>query len=142
RRRRQREADAGRDAGDPPQGRVGAERDGHAARRLADRGRVPQARRHLAVCVTGTDGRLTQALPGENDMPQDTFKTLRDFTPSPGKKGRYHALAALEQAGLGKMARLPRSILVVLEALVRHCDGKLVTEDHVKALAAWQANGK
>ena len=75
-------------------------------------------------------------------MAQDTFKALRDFTPSPGKKGRYYSLAALEQAGLGKISRLPRSIGVVLEALVRHCDGKLVTEEHVRALAAWQANGK
>ena len=29
-------------------------------------------------------------------MATDTFKTLRDFTPSPGKKGRYHSLAALD----------------------------------------------
>src|SRR5688572_13715352 len=75
-------------------------------------------------------------------MTQDNFKTLRDLTRSPGKKARYHSLAALESAGLGKSSRLPRSIRVVLEALVRHCDGKLVTEDHVSALAAWQANGK
>ena len=75
-------------------------------------------------------------------MANDTFKTLRDFTPSPGKKGHYHSLAALEAAGLGKISRLPRSIRVVLEALVRHCDGKLVTEEHVRALAAWQPNGK
>src|SRR5258705_1179178 len=75
-------------------------------------------------------------------MANDTFKTLRDFTPSPGKTGRYHSLAALEAAGLGKISRLPRSIRVVLEALVRHCDGKLVTEEHVRALAAWQPNGK
>jgi aconitate hydratase len=75
-------------------------------------------------------------------MTQDTFKTLSDFTPSPGRKGRYHSLAALEAAGLGKISRLPRSIRVVLEALVRHCDGKLVTEEHVRALAAWQAKGK
>jgi aconitate hydratase len=75
-------------------------------------------------------------------MAQDTFKTLRDFTPSPGKKGRYHSLAALEAAGLGKISRLPRSIRVVLEALVRHCDGKMITEEHVRNLAAWQAKGK
>jgi aconitate hydratase len=74
-------------------------------------------------------------------MAQDSFKALRDFTPAPGKKGRYYSLAALEQAGLGTISRLPRSIRVVLEALVRHCDGKLVTEEHVKALAAWQAKG-
>ena len=73
-------------------------------------------------------------------MAQDTFKTLRDFTPSQGKTGKYHSLAALEQAGLGKISRLPRSIRVVLEALVRHCDGKRVSEEHVKALAAWQPN--
>jgi len=75
-------------------------------------------------------------------MANDPFKTLREFSPSKGKTGRYHSLAALEAAGLGKISRLPRSIRVVLEALVRHCDGKLVNEDHVKALAAWQPNGK
>jgi aconitate hydratase len=75
-------------------------------------------------------------------MAQDSFKTLRDFAPAPGKKGRYHSLAALEEAGLGKISRLPRSIRVVLEALVRHCDGKLVTEEHVRNLAAWQATAK
>ena len=73
-------------------------------------------------------------------MAQDTFKTLRDFTPSQGKSGKYHSLAALEAAGFGKISRLPFSIRVVLEALVRHCDGKRVSEDHVKALAAWQPN--
>ncbi|MCW5581821.1 MAG: aconitate hydratase AcnA, partial [Luteimonas sp.] len=75
-------------------------------------------------------------------MTQDIFKTLRDFTPSSGRKGRYYSLAALEQAGLGKISRLPRSIRVVLEALVRHGDGKLVTEEHVRNLAGWQPNGK
>ncbi len=75
-------------------------------------------------------------------MAKDTFKTLKEFTPSPGKTGKYHSLAALEAAGLGKISRLPRSIRVVLEALVRHCDGKRVSEEHVKALAAWQPNGK
>ncbi len=51
-------------------------------------------------------------------MAQDTFKTLKEFTPSPGKPAKYHSLAALEAAGLGKISRLPRSIRVVLEALV------------------------
>ena len=75
-------------------------------------------------------------------MAQDTFKTLKEFTPSPGKTGKYHSLAALEAAGLGKISRLPRSVRVVLEALVRHCDGKLVTEQHVRNLAAWEPKGK
>ena len=75
-------------------------------------------------------------------MANDTFKTLRDFTPSAGKKGRYHSLAALEAAGLGKISRLPVSIRIVLESLARFCDGKRVTEEHVRNLAAWQPNGK
>ena len=74
-------------------------------------------------------------------MAQDPFNTLKDFTPAPGKTAKYHSLAALEQAGLGKISRLPVSIRVVLEALVRQCDGKKITEEHVKALASWQANG-
>ncbi len=75
-------------------------------------------------------------------MTQDTFKTLREFSPSPGKTGKYHSLAALEASGLGKISRLPRSIRVVLEALVRQCDGKRISEEHVKALAAWQPKGE
>jgi aconitate hydratase len=75
-------------------------------------------------------------------MANDTFKALRDFTPSAGKTGRYYSLAALEAAGLGKISRLPVSIRIVLESLVRFCDGKRVTEEHVRNLAAWQPNGK
>ena len=47
-------------------------------------------------------------------MAQDTFKTLRDFTPSQGKSGKYHSLAAHEAAGFGKISRLPFSNRVVL----------------------------
>ena len=75
-------------------------------------------------------------------MANDPFNTLAEFTPYPGRTARYHSLATLEKAGLGKVSRLPRSIRVVLEALVRHCDGRRVTEDHVKALAAWKAKGE
>ncbi len=75
-------------------------------------------------------------------MANDTFKALRDFAPSAGKKGRYYSLAALEEAGLGKISRLPVSIRIVLESLLRFCDGKRVTEEHVRNLAAWQPAGK
>jgi aconitate hydratase len=74
-------------------------------------------------------------------MANDTFNTLTEFTPFPGRTARYHSLAALEAAGLGKVSRLPRSLRVVLEALVRHCDGKRVTEQHVRSLASWTAGG-
>jgi len=51
-----------------------------------------------------------------------------------------HDLAALERAGLGRISRLPVSIRIVLEAVLRHCDGRKVTVEHVRQLAAWQPN--
>ncbi len=73
-------------------------------------------------------------------MTHDPFKALKEFKLASGKTGKYYALAALEQAGLGTVSRLPVSLRIVLESLVRNCDGKRVTDAHVKALAAWQAN--
>jgi aconitate hydratase len=48
-------------------------------------------------------------------------------------------LDALEKAGLGSISRLPFSIKVLLEAVLRNCDGKLIKESDVAALAAWNA---
>src|SRR5579884_1982383 len=48
-------------------------------------------------------------------------------------------LEALEKAGLGNISRLPFSIKILLEAVLRNCDGKLIKEDDVAALAAWNA---
>src|SRR6185503_16555734 len=47
------------------------------------------------------------------------------------------SLPALEQAGVGKISRLPVSIRIVLESVLRNCDGKKVTEEHVRQLANW-----
>ena len=47
-----------------------------------------------------------------------------------------HRLAAVEEAGLGDPRRLPRSIRVLLENLLRHADGKSVTREDIAALAA------
>ena len=68
----------------------------------------------------------------------DLFNSLREFEPAPGKTGRFYALAALEDAGLGKISRMPVSLRIVLESLLRNCDGKRVTEEHVRNLAAWR----
>ncbi|HTO07699.1 MAG TPA: aconitate hydratase AcnA [Myxococcota bacterium] len=59
-----------------------------------------------------------------------------------GKRYRFHRLASIEEAGLGKLARLPRSIRVLLEILLRHEDGTIVTRDDIAALASWSASGK
>ena len=63
------------------------------------------------------------------------FNTLQSFTG--GKK--FYSLPALEQAGF-KVSRLPVSIRLVLEAVLRNCDGKRVLESNVRELATWQPN--
>jgi aconitate hydratase len=75
-------------------------------------------------------------------MTPDRFGTLTEFSPEPGKTGRLHSLLALERAGLGAISRLPVSLRIVLEALVRHCDGNRVKEEDVRALAAWKPNAE
>jgi len=74
-------------------------------------------------------------------MAHDPFKALQEFKLKSGKTGKYYSLAALEKAGLGKTSRMPISLRVVLESVLRNCDGKRVTEDAVRALAGWKPNG-
>lgn len=54
-----------------------------------------------------------------------------------GKTYNYYDLNALEEAGLGKIARLPFSIRVLLESLVRQHDGHQIKDEHVEGLAKW-----
>jgi aconitate hydratase len=65
--------------------------------------------------------------------------TMRSFDAGGGKKGIYYSLPALEEAGIGKVSRLPVSIRIVLESVLRNCDGKKVAEKDVVALANWNA---
>jgi aconitate hydratase len=65
--------------------------------------------------------------------------TVRSFNAGQGKEGFYHSLPALEEAGVGKISRLPVSIRIVLESVLRNCDGKKVAEKDVVALANWNA---
>ncbi|HEV2233197.1 MAG TPA: aconitate hydratase AcnA [Terriglobia bacterium] len=51
-----------------------------------------------------------------------------------------YRLDRLEKAGLSNISRLPFSIRVLLESVLRNCDGELVTEDDVRTLARWNAN--
>lgn len=69
----------------------------------------------------------------------DPFKTQRNLKTTDGKEGVYYSLPALEEAGIGKISRLPVSIRVVLESVLRNCDGKAVSEEDVKRLASWNA---
>src|ERR1700739_2850028 len=65
--------------------------------------------------------------------------TIRSFDTGEGKKGIYYSLPALEEAGVGKVSRLPVSIRIVLESVLRNCDGKKVAEKDVAVLANWNA---
>ncbi|MHB8654363.1 MAG: aconitate hydratase AcnA [Terriglobia bacterium] len=57
-----------------------------------------------------------------------------------GGRAFIYRLDRLEKAGLGNISRLPFSIKVLLESVLRNCDGELVTEDEVRTLAGWNAN--
>lgn len=60
-----------------------------------------------------------------------------------GKTYHYYELKAIEEAGLGKVSRLPYSIRVLLESLLRQHDGHQIKDEHVEALAKWgTAEGK
>ncbi|MCB1278906.1 aconitate hydratase AcnA, partial [Prosthecobacter sp.] len=67
------------------------------------------------------------------------MNTPQTFTTGNGSAGKYYSLPALEAAGIGKVSKLPVSIRIVLESLLRNLDGKKVTEADVKNLANWNA---
>ncbi|MDR0934395.1 MAG: aconitate hydratase AcnA, partial [Burkholderiaceae bacterium] len=68
--------------------------------------------------------------------------TLKDFPAGQSGKGRYYSLPALGQALNLDLSRLPVSIRIVLESVLRHCDGNKITEAHVRELAGWSANAE
>ncbi len=67
------------------------------------------------------------------------FESRQQFDLGNGRQGTYYSLPALEQAGLGNISRLPVSIRVVLESVLRNVDGVKVSEADVRNLAAWNA---
>ncbi|MBS0297332.1 MAG: aconitate hydratase AcnA [Proteobacteria bacterium] len=69
----------------------------------------------------------------------DSLKTRRDLSVG-RKKYAYYSLPAAEEAGLSGISRLPRTMKVLLENLLRNEDGVSVGEDDLKAVAAWLQN--
>ncbi|HZZ58476.1 MAG TPA: aconitate hydratase [Opitutaceae bacterium] len=65
------------------------------------------------------------------------FNSRRKFSAN-GAEHAFYSLPALAEAGLD-VRRLPVSIRIVLESLLRNCDGQRVAEPAIKALAGWQA---
>src|SRR6266850_1019385 len=73
----------------------------------------------------------------ETSMPHNLHNTLQSF-----KHGKLYSLPMLGKALNLKLERLPVSIRIVLESVLRNCDGKKVTQAHVRQLAGWQPNAK
>src|SRR5690606_18739045 len=71
-------------------------------------------------------------------MPHNSFNTLKKFKIGTSRSGQFYSLPALGKALDVDISRLPVSIRLVLEAVLRNCDGRKVTEDHVRQLANWQ----
>src|SRR6266511_3832257 len=69
----------------------------------------------------------------------DEFKTLRKFDADKGREAFFYSLPALKEQEIGKISRLPVSIRIVLESVLRNCDGKKVRRKDVEALAKWNA---
>ena len=65
------------------------------------------------------------------------FNTLQKFDLGNGKTGKFYSLPALEAAGVGPVSKLPVSIRIVLESVLRNCDGLKVQEANIKELANW-----
>ena len=71
-------------------------------------------------------------------MSRNTLNTLKEFKISGTKTGKFYSLPALEKKLGVNISRLPVSIRIVLESVLRNCDGKKVTEEHVKQLSNWE----
>ncbi|MFL5298791.1 MAG: aconitate hydratase, partial [Anaeromyxobacteraceae bacterium] len=72
----------------------------------------------------------------------DPFGAIQQFDAGGGRLVKLWSLPALERAGVGAISRLPVSIRIVLESLVRSCDGHRVREEDVRNLAGWKPNGE
>ncbi|MFZ2172262.1 MAG: aconitate hydratase AcnA [Methylococcaceae bacterium] len=68
----------------------------------------------------------------------DPFGALQQLSFGNVAPVSYYALSRLEQAGVAKLSRLPYSIKILLESVLRNCDGYAITQDHVLSLANWQ----
>lgn len=72
-------------------------------------------------------------------MPHNLFDSLQTFTTGDGKTGQYYSLPALEKQGFD-ISKLPVSIRIVLESVLRNYDGLKISEQDVKNLASWKPN--
>ncbi len=70
-------------------------------------------------------------------MPLPLFNSLQNFEANRGRSSQFFSLPQLEKEGIGTISKLPVSIRIVLESVLRNFDGKKITEANVRALATW-----
>src|SRR6266404_4761968 len=75
-------------------------------------------------------------------MPHNLFNSLQTFTPASGRTGQLYSLPQLEKEGVAKGSRLPVSIRIVLESVLRNFDGQKITADDVRSVANWRLNAE
>ena len=66
------------------------------------------------------------------------LNTLHTLAITQAEIASYYSLPALEKSGIGKISRLPISIRIILESVLRNYDNKKITETHIRQLANWQ----
>jgi aconitate hydratase len=77
-----------------------------------------------------------------SDSRLSSFGARDTFSVGPGRTGDFYSLPRLEKAGVGPVSRLPVSLRVVLESLLRNVDGRRVRDKDVVELANWRANAE
>jgi len=75
-------------------------------------------------------------------MSHNLFNSLQTFPLPAGRTGQFYSLPQLEKEGVGPISKLPVSIRIVLESVLRNCDGKKITEADVRTLANWAPNAE
>src|SRR5947209_18008780 len=75
-------------------------------------------------------------------MPHNLFNSLQTFNPTKGREARFYSLPQLEKEGVWQVSRLPVSIRIVLESVLRNFDGKKIREQEVRTLANWRAEAE
>ncbi len=75
-------------------------------------------------------------------MSHNLFDTLQSFHAGGERSAQLYSLPQLERAGVGPISRLPVSIRIVLESVLRNFDGKRITEENIRALANWKAGAE
>jgi aconitate hydratase len=73
-------------------------------------------------------------------MAHNLFNSLQTFNVKRNLTGEFYSLPQLEREGVGPISRLPVSIRIVLESVLRNYDGKRITEGNVRRLANWEPN--